>query len=55
MNEPSKQEDPQNSGEYELDDRHHPPALYELPQARDEKTAYRSDHVSCRSLTTHDA
>jgi len=53
MDEPSEQEEPEHPGEAELDDRHQQAALDELAQARDEKTTYGGDDVSCRTLTAH--
>ena len=47
MDEPSEQEDPENSGETKLDDRHQQASLDELAQARDEKTANGGDDISC--------
>ena len=53
MDEPSEKDEPQNSRKDELDDRHQQSPLDQLPEARDEETAQRRDHVPGRTLSCH--
>jgi hypothetical protein len=53
VNEPSEQDKPEDGSQTELDDGHEQPALKQLPQSGDEKTAQCRDYISGRSLASH--
>lgn len=55
MNDPAEKNQPQQSRQTEMDQRHDGAALDKLAQARDEETTDGGDNVSRRTLTTHDA
>jgi len=50
VNEPTEQDKPEDGSQTKLDDRHEQPALKQLPQSWDKKTAKRRDDISGRSL-----
>ena len=47
MNNPSQQDEPENCSQAELDDRHQQPALQQLSETWDKKTAKRGKNVAC--------
>jgi hypothetical protein len=53
MDEPSQKKNPENASETELNDCDQQPALEQLAEAWNKKTAQRSDHVSRRTLSRH--
>lgn len=53
MDDPAEEYEPEDSGQTEMDKGHQQTALDQLPQARDEETAQRGDHITRRSLASH--
>ena len=46
MDDPSQQENPKNRSQTKLDNRHHQPALEQLPEAGNKKTAERRENIA---------
>ena len=53
MDHPAEQEDPENPGEYELNDGDEEASLHQVAQPGDEEAGERSDDVPCRALPRH--
>jgi hypothetical protein len=53
VNKPSKQDEPEDRGEYKLKDRHEQSTLKQLTQSRDEETTESRDNVASGTLTCH--
>lgn len=54
MDDPAKEDEPEDRREDELEDRHKEPALEQLPKPGDEETAESSDDVARRTLSSHE-
>jgi len=53
VDDPSQQDKPQDCSQTKLDDRHQQPALKQLPQAGNKKTAESSQNITSRTLARH--
>jgi hypothetical protein len=53
MDNPAQQHKPEDRGQAKLDDRHHQPALKQLPQTGNKETAQSGKNVARGTLASH--